>query len=182
MACIDVDKFAEKICDFQAIDEDAANKMIWLLRTFPTADVVEKSECDKWYHEYHSIKDELEREREYLRNANKLSDKYFRELMFSKEALGGLENTLMGLSEIVNEVRKIAADADTSGAVAGVILSEIREAYEKYGGAYGMLQKINELEVRFGVRERDCRDCRCFVGCEAARGGSVCDEFEKIQN
>ena len=38
---IDVDKFAEKICDFQAIDEDAANKMIWLLRTFPTADVAE---------------------------------------------------------------------------------------------------------------------------------------------
>jgi DNA-directed RNA polymerase subunit RPC12/RpoP len=38
---IDVDKFAEKICNYQAIDEDAANAMIWLLRTFPTADVVE---------------------------------------------------------------------------------------------------------------------------------------------
>ena len=62
------------------------------------------------------------------------------------------------------------------------ILAEIREAYEKYGGAYGMLQKINELEVRFGVRERDCRDCRCFVGCEAARGGRVCDGFDNIQN
>ena len=44
MAYIDVDKFAEKICNFQAIDEDAANKMIWLLRTFPTADVAQKSE------------------------------------------------------------------------------------------------------------------------------------------
>ena len=41
---IDVDKFAEKICNFQAIDEDAANKMIWLLRTFPTANVAPKSE------------------------------------------------------------------------------------------------------------------------------------------
>ncbi len=41
MAYIDVDKFAEKICNFQAIDEDCANKMIWLLRTFPTADVQE---------------------------------------------------------------------------------------------------------------------------------------------
>lgn len=41
MSYIDVDKFAEKICNFQAIDEDAANAMIWLLRTFPTADVVE---------------------------------------------------------------------------------------------------------------------------------------------
>ena len=41
MSYVDVDKFAEKICNFQAIDEDAANAMIWLLRTFPTADVVE---------------------------------------------------------------------------------------------------------------------------------------------
>ena len=31
MSYIDVDKFAEKICNFQAIDEDAANAMIWLL-------------------------------------------------------------------------------------------------------------------------------------------------------
>jgi hypothetical protein len=38
---IDVDKFAEKICNFQQIDEDTANKMIFLLRTFPTADVEE---------------------------------------------------------------------------------------------------------------------------------------------
>ena len=44
MAYIDVDKFADKICNFQAIDEDAANKMIWLLRTFPIADVAPKSE------------------------------------------------------------------------------------------------------------------------------------------
>ena len=44
MAYIDIDKFAESICNFQAIDEDAANKMIWLLRTFPIADVVPKSE------------------------------------------------------------------------------------------------------------------------------------------
>jgi hypothetical protein len=47
MAYIDVDKFAEKICNFQAIDEDAANKMIWLLRTFPAADVAPKSEVEE---------------------------------------------------------------------------------------------------------------------------------------
>ncbi len=41
MAYIDVDKFAEKICNFQQIDEDTANKMIFLIRTFPAADVVE---------------------------------------------------------------------------------------------------------------------------------------------
>ena len=45
MSYIDVDKFAEKICNFQAIDENAANAMIWLLRTFPAADVVEVVRC-----------------------------------------------------------------------------------------------------------------------------------------
>ena len=41
MAYIDVDKFAEKICNFQAIDEDSANAVIYLLRSQPTADVEE---------------------------------------------------------------------------------------------------------------------------------------------
>ena len=44
---IEVDAFAEKICNFQQIDEDAANAMVWLLRTFPTADVVEQSVFEK---------------------------------------------------------------------------------------------------------------------------------------
>lgn len=50
MSYIDVDKFAEKICDFQAIDENAANAMIWLLRTFPTADVVSVVRCKDCRH------------------------------------------------------------------------------------------------------------------------------------
>ena len=59
---IDVDKFAEKICNFQAIDEDCANKMIWLLRTFPTADVVEVKQIEiirddlKWWLETNTEK------------------------------------------------------------------------------------------------------------------------------
>lgn len=44
MAYVDVDKFAEAICDFQAIDDNAADEMIWFLRTFPTVDVAPKSE------------------------------------------------------------------------------------------------------------------------------------------
>ena len=67
-----------------------------------------------------------------------------------------------------------------SVALARQILSEIREAYEKYGGAYGMLQKINELEQRFGVI--DCTKCRYFVGCESCRTGQVCGDFERIEN
>lgn len=133
----------------------------------PTAEVVEKSECDKWYHEYHSIKDQLEREREYLRNEQKLSDKYFLEL---KDALLVCELTR-------DRVRELEAK---EGELAREILSEIREAYEKYGGAYGMLQKINELEQRFGVI--DCTKCRYFVGCESCRTGQVCGEFKRIEN
>lgn len=67
-----------------------------------------------------------------------------------------------------------------SVALARQILSEIREAYEKYGGAYGMIQKINELDQRFGVI--DCTKCRHFVGCESCRTGQVCGEFERIEN
>ena len=49
MSYVDVDKFAEAICNFPAIDEDIANAMIFLLRSFPNADVekvVRCSECE----------------------------------------------------------------------------------------------------------------------------------------
>ena len=132
----------------------------------PTA-ADDMSEARKWYHEYHSIKDQLEREREYLRNEQKLSDKYFLKL---KDALLVCELTR-------DRVRELEA---REGELAREILSEIREAYERYGGAYGMLQKINELEQRFGVI--DCTKCRYFVGCESCRTGQVCGDFERIEN
>ena len=50
MIYIDVDKFAEKICNFQQIDEDTTNKMIFLLRKQPTADVEEVVRCGKCKH------------------------------------------------------------------------------------------------------------------------------------
>lgn len=52
---VDVDKFAERICNFHQIDEDAANKMIWLLRTFPTAKVTEVVRCKDCEHCHTSI-------------------------------------------------------------------------------------------------------------------------------
>ena len=76
-----------------------------------------------------------------------------------------------------DRVRELEA---REGELAREILSEIREAYEKYGGAYGMLQKINELEQRFSVI--DCTECRHFVGCESCRTGQVCGDFERIEN
>ena len=76
-----------------------------------------------------------------------------------------------------DRVRELEA---REGELAREILSEIREAYDKYGGAYGMLQKINELEQKFGVI--DCTKCRYFVGCESCRTGQVCGEFKRIEN
>ena len=50
----------------------------------PTADVAPKSDVDKWYHEYHAIKDELKQEKMYHRETEKLADKYFNELQTAK--------------------------------------------------------------------------------------------------
>lgn len=50
----------------------------------PTADVVPKSEVEKWYHEYHAIKDELKQEKMYHKETEKLVDKYCTELEKSK--------------------------------------------------------------------------------------------------
>ena len=59
---IDVDKFAEAICNFKQIDEDAANAMIWLLRTFPTADVVEVVRCKDCIYSEKTLSDECPKE------------------------------------------------------------------------------------------------------------------------
>ena len=50
MAYIDVDKFAEEICKFPAIDEHSANAVISLLRSQPTADVAEVVSCSECKH------------------------------------------------------------------------------------------------------------------------------------
>jgi len=54
------------------------------VQNLPTADVVPKSECDKWHHEYHAIKGELKQERLYHKATEKLADKYFVELKTAK--------------------------------------------------------------------------------------------------
>lgn len=54
------------------------------IQNLPTADVVPKSEVDKWYHEYHAIKYALKQEKMYHRETEKLADKYFVELQTAK--------------------------------------------------------------------------------------------------
>lgn len=50
-----------------------------------TADVVPRSECEKWYAEYHKIKEELKQEKIYHRETEKLCDRYFVELEQAKQ-------------------------------------------------------------------------------------------------
>ena len=55
-----------------------------LISEIPTADVVPKSECDKWYGEYHHIKSELIKEKMYHRSTEKLAEKYCAEIQTVK--------------------------------------------------------------------------------------------------
>ncbi|MBQ8388810.1 MAG: hypothetical protein IJX46_07790 [Clostridia bacterium] len=62
----------------------------------PEADVVPREECEKWYCEYHKIKDELRQEKEYHGATEKAADKYFTDLQTAKaevarEIFEGLE-------------------------------------------------------------------------------------------
>ena len=71
---------------------------IKVIKNMPTVDVVPKSEADKWYQEYHAIKDELKQEKEYHRATEKLADRYCAELQTLKAKVA---------REIFEEIEKI---------------------------------------------------------------------------
>ena len=73
----------------------------------PTADVVPRAEVDKWYHEYHAIKDELKQEKMYHRETEKLADKYFNGLQAAKsevarEIFEEIERNIYGIETPYN--------------------------------------------------------------------------------
>ena len=119
MAYIDIDKFAESICNFQALDEDAANKMIWLLRTFPIADVVPKSEVEElkdWVEAYKNTIASMEQIDEELRtelkNAKSDVARGFRQRMNEKM---GKHTHLLGkeyVQRIMREIEKEFSEVD----------------------------------------------------------------------
>lgn len=80
--CTDCNNYNEIRC--RACGTEDALRMI---DDAPTADVVPKAEADKWYHEYHVIKDELKTEKMYHRETEKLADKYFAECKHLQEML-----------------------------------------------------------------------------------------------
>lgn len=56
-----------------------------VLDKLPTADVVPRSECEKWYAEYHKVKEDLKQEKMYHRSTEKLADRYLIELKQAKQ-------------------------------------------------------------------------------------------------
>ena len=105
---IDADKFIERIKESPAFQNMGTDGyflqcvVLDLLRDFPTADVVPKCEVDKWYHEYHVIKDELKRERLEHKATDKLADKYCAELQTAKTEVETLEKEIERLQNILN--------------------------------------------------------------------------------
>ena len=55
---------------------------------------VPKSEVDKWYYEYHAIKDELKQEKMYHGETEKLADRYCAELQTAKSEVDQLKKAL----------------------------------------------------------------------------------------
>lgn len=49
------------------------------------ANAVPRSECEKWYAEYHKVKEDLKQEKMYHRSTEKLADRYLIELKQAKQ-------------------------------------------------------------------------------------------------
>lgn len=104
----------------------------------PTADVVPKAEADKWYYEYHAIKDELKTEKMYHRETEKLADKYFAECKHLQQmleaAIAGQETLQKETSKWVKECeelqeRLIEYEKDLARQIFGKIEKIIGEKY-----------------------------------------------------
>lgn len=65
-------------------EEETANRYAEMLDKTEEELNDERAKSDKWYHEYHVIKDELKQEKAYHIETNKLVDKYFNELQTAK--------------------------------------------------------------------------------------------------
>lgn len=90
------------------------------------ADVVPKSEVDRWYHEYHVIKDELKQEKAYHRETNKLADKYFVELQTAKSETA---------REIFKDLREmVIPEKCTNGCDFYIDMAELTALEEEYCG------------------------------------------------
>ena len=127
---IDADKLSEMIQ--HKADTLIAGKETFLyvakwLELLPGADVVARSECEKWYHEYHVIKDALKQEKEYHRSTEKLADKYQLEL----EAMRGAANSIkMHYEKAKQEADRLAVELEAEKTLRVVRIERIFEEIE----------------------------------------------------
>ena len=116
----------------------------------PRADVVPKSEVDKWYHEYHAIKDELKQEKMYHRETEKLVDKYCTELEKANAEVDRLKYNLKAvLDEIPETKRELASEifAEIQKSIVHNILHN--ESYSFEGVIDCITKDLDELKKKY---------------------------------
>ena len=108
--------------------EKAAQQVVDANSAIPTPDPAAslKSEVEKWYHEYHAIKDELKQEKMYHSETEKLADRYCAELQTAKREVA---------REIFEEIEKnmvIFGDVALSTYFRGIGWKVFAELKKKY--------------------------------------------------
>ena len=89
------------------------------------ADVVPRSECEKWYAEYHKVKEDLKQEKMYHRSTEKLADRYLIELKQAKQNVA---------REIFEEIYKILDKFLNGEIIARFLVYNFDELKKKYIG------------------------------------------------
>lgn len=155
---VNVDELLNKLPD----DLPYKSSVKRVLIQAPTTDVVPKSEVDKWYHEYHVIKDALTQEKMYHRETEKLADKYCAELQTAKTEVA------REIFEEIDEIFKNSNQAEYSKELKCIA----RWSFDKVK----FLKQLAELKKKY--TEGECPACKHFVGCEPSTLGA-CDGYEE---
>lgn len=130
---------------------------IKIIEDLPSADVVPKSEVDKWYCEYHTIKDVLKQEKMYHRGTEKLVDKYCTELEKAKAEVEKLQNELVIWKQNrFNIFQRLECYETARQKVASEIFAEIEKhlIFNAYGIATISDKTFAELKKKYTEGEQ----------------------------
>ena len=82
---INATELQKVVFDASWCNEVDCQQTLRLIDKAPTEDVVPKSEVEKWYAEYHKVKEDLKQEKMYHKSTDKLADRYLVELKQAKQ-------------------------------------------------------------------------------------------------
>lgn len=105
---IDLDKVIQDVESVGAYCSEAETvKELCLLeiKEQTIADVVPRAEVEKWYAEYHKVKEDLKQEKMYHRATEKLADRYLIELNQTKQEIEKLSIELEAMRGAANYKR-----------------------------------------------------------------------------